>query len=501
MNKKQFFISTIIASILGGVIAIGGYKLLSNDTPKVHQHESIEAQQQYELTGFSDIDADIPTSLNFKQAAKATTPAVVHVKMYKEVTHARNNIFPEDELLREFFGDRYRQPAPQPRSEGPQHAGSGSGVILTSTGYIATNNHVVEGASKVEVVLFDKRQYIAEVVGTDPTTDLALLKIESESALPFIPYANSDQLEVGDWVLAVGNPFDLTSTVTAGIVSAKARNINILHDKENLAIESFIQTDAAVNPGNSGGALVTPSGKLVGINTAIATPTGTYAGYSFAVPSNLVKKVMNDLKDYGQVQRALLGVSIREITAELKDEKQLSSMNGIYIAEVREGSAAGEADLKEGDIIVKINDVDVNSPSELQEAVALYRPGDKVNVTYLRNGSKNTVEITLRNKLGNTDIVKKEDTMTITTLGAKMRGLNPEEMQKYGIDYGVKVILLEDGKLKDAGLRNGDVITKINYMKVESPDHVMGMLKHKKDGALIEVINNKGEKVFLGFGW
>ncbi len=499
MNKKQFLLSTVAASLIGGLIAIGGYKIFLDDSSETKKPSTIEAIQKYELAGY-DIKSDVPAGLDFKAAAKATTPAVVHVKMYKEIAQTRS-IFPEDEIFREFFGDRYGHRQPQQLPEGPQHAGSGSGVILTSSGYIATNNHVVEGASKVEVVLFDKREFEAEVIGTDPTTDLALLKIETDNALPFIPYANSDQVEVGDWVLAVGNPFDLTSTVTAGIVSAKGRNINILHDKDNLAIESFIQTDAAVNPGNSGGALVDRTGKLIGINTAIATPTGTYAGYSFAVPSNLVKKVMDDLKDYGQVQRALLGVSIQEVTAELMEEKGLESLKGIYIADVREGSAAEEANLEVGDVITKINTHEVSSPSELQENVALYRPGDEIQVTYLRDGEENTVNVVLKNKLGNTEIVKKEDAMIVTTLGAKMRGLTKEEQEVLGLDYGVRVISMENGKLKEAGIRKGFVITKINYNKVKSPDAVITLLKHKKDGALIEAIDNNGQKVYIGFGW
>lgn len=499
MNKKQFFLGVLFSSVLGGVIAIGAYSFFTAGASQPGRSTEIsieEEQQSYTFTG-NDIKEDVPAGLNFTEAAKVTTPAVVHVKMYKTVKQSN---YYQDDLLRQFFGEPQRGYS-NPQPEGPQHAGSGSGVILTKSGYIATNNHVVEGAEKVEVVLYDKRLYQATVVGTDPTTDLALLKIQAEDDLPFIAYGNSDEVSVGEWVLAVGNPFDLTSTVTAGIVSAKGRNINILRDKENLAIESFIQTDAAVNPGNSGGALVDLNGKLIGINTAIATPTGTYAGYSFAVPANLVKKVMEDLKDYGQVQRALLGVSIREVTAELKSEKGLSSLDGVYISDVREGSAAANANLQSGDIILEVNGTRVDSPSELQEAVALYRPGDEVEVTYLRDGSTEKVDLVLKNKLGNTAIVKREDKMVVTNLGAKMRALNEEEKMMHNVKYGVKVIELQEGKLKDSGIKKGYIITKINYTNVMSPDAVVPLLKSKDDGALIEAINNNGEKVYIGFGW
>lgn len=324
MFKKQF-LGILAASVLGGAVAIGGFKMFSEDKEPNKKFITIESEQKYNLTGYDDIKVDVPGGLDFRKAAKATTPGVVHIKTYAEVKQRQQSPF-QDEMFREFFGDRFQQaPQQQQQPEGPQPAASGSGVILTPSGYIATNNHVVKGADKVEVVLHDKRRYEAQVVGTDPTTDLALLKIDEEN-LPFIPYGESDKVEIGDWVLAVGNPFNLNSTVTAGIVSAKARNIHILQDKDNLAVESFIQTDAAVNPGNSGGALVGLDGKLIGINTAIATPTGTYAGYSFAVPSSLVKKVIQDLKDHGQVQRALLGVNIQDVTAELADEKELGAL-------------------------------------------------------------------------------------------------------------------------------------------------------------------------------
>ncbi|MCS7073317.1 MAG: trypsin-like peptidase domain-containing protein, partial [Bacteroidia bacterium] len=322
------------------------------------QGSTISEKQNFSLTRFNNPDFEQP--MDFRSAAAQATPAVVHIKSTITKRNSRSSSPFGDDFnpFREFFGDGFIQPQPTDAT--------GSGVILTADGYVATNNHVIENADKIEVILNDNRSYTATLVGTDPSTDLALLKI-NEKNLPFLKFGDSDKLEIGEWVLAVGNPFNLTSTVTAGIVSAKARSINILQDR--FKIESFIQTDAAVNPGNSGGALINTKGELVGINTAIATKTGYFSGYSFAVPVNIVRKVMDDLMQYGEVQRGFLGIEIRDVNAELAKEKKLKDVKGVYVGKVNENSAAESAGLKEGDVITKIDEVKVNTASELQEQI------------------------------------------------------------------------------------------------------------------------------------
>src|SRR5690606_20995324 len=354
-------------------------------------------------------------------------------------------------------GSRYRR---SPRSA------SGSGVIVSSDGYIATNNHVVDNAENIVVKLYDNREYVAKLIGTDPTTDIALVKIDADN-LPYIKYGNSDEIRVGEWVLAVGNPFDLASTVTAGIVSAKSRNINILNSQgKGMQIEAFIQTDAAVNPGNSGGALVNLKGELVGINTAIATPTGAYAGYSFAVPVSLVKKVVNDLKDYGVVQRALLGVSIRDIDANLAEEKGFKALKGVYIKGVGENSAAQEAGIKSGDVIVKVDGIGINTVAQLQEQIGRSRPGDKVDITYMRGGKEKTVKVTLKNSVGTTSVMKKDEAIEVD--GATFVNLSKEELAKLGVEGGVKIEGIVSDKWRKAGLKEGFVITSIHKKSIES---------------------------------
>ena len=309
----------------------------------------------------------------------------------------------EEEFFRYFFGQGRRDYAPQPR------IGMGSGVIISEDGYIVTNNHVIDQADKIEVTLNDKRLFEATLIGSDASTDIALLKIDAEK-LPIVKFGDSDKLQVGEWVLAVGNPFQLNSTVTAGIVSAKSRNLGMLSPNSRLGIESFIQTDAAVNPGNSGGALVNTSGELVGINTAIYSETGNYAGYSFAIPTSIVSKVITDLKQYGTVQRAMLGVSIMEMNDHLAKEKKIDLRKGVYVAEVSERSAAMEADLKPGDVIVAINGVATPTVAILQEQIARYRPGDKVKIEFFRGKDKKQSDAVLKNSYGNTDVTKATNT-------------------------------------------------------------------------------------------
>lgn len=499
-SKKQFFLSILLASFVGGGVSLVGYKYLGSDDKR---YESIEKSQRAHFTNYlADTAIVVPEGLNFIYAADLVRPSVVHIRTYYEAKGAAQNLqgSPLDDMLKDYFGDRYDGPNNRYQQGRPQEA-SGSGVILSEDGYIVTNNHVIEKADKIEVVLNDKRSYVAKLIGTDPTTDLSLLKIE-EKGLSFVKYGNSDNLKIGEWVLAVGNPFNLTSTVTAGIVSAKGRNINILRDKDNMAIESFIQTDAVVNPGNSGGALVNLKGDLIGINTAIASPTGSYTGYSFAVPVTLVKKVMDDLLKYGHVQRALLGVTILDLNAAVAKEKNISDIHGVYIAGVNEGSAAEKAGLKEGDVITHINGAAVNSSSELQEIVGRNRPGDKVKVSYIRKEKSNEVEVTLKNKSGNTDIEKNDESAVKSILGVEFVKPSKQELDKLKLTGGAKVNNLSPGKFRDAGIREGFIITKIDKNVVESPEAAHDLLKDSSgEGHLLEGYYPTGEKRYYGVGW
>ncbi|MBL0102723.1 MAG: Do family serine endopeptidase [Bacteroidetes bacterium] len=476
--KKAFGI--LVLGCLGG---FGGSYLFSNFGPGSYSALRTVSDKQNVHFASMPMSAVENAPIDFTKAADLTVHAVVHVKTFY-TNQAKYNPFGMNPF--DFFG--------RPQQMQPQEA-SGSGVIITDDGYIVTNNHVVENADKVEVTLNDNQTYTAKVIGTDPSTDLALLKI-SEKNLPFIAYGNSDDLKVGEWVLAVGNPFNLTSTVTAGIVSAKARNINILPDQYK--IESFIQTDAAVNPGNSGGALVNNQGQLIGINSAIASNTGSFTGYSFAIPSNLVRKVIDDLVEFGSVQRGFIGISIRDIDSKLIDEKGLKGTQGVYVAGLTEGGAAEEGGLKEGDVITKVGSVDVNSTPQLQEQVGRYRPGDKIAVTVLREGKERNFSLTLRNKEGDTRIIKNEEPLRL--LGGTFENVNQEERSKLGIRGGVKVSKLLSGKLRSAGIQEGFIITSIDKKPIAGTDDLESALKTKQGGVLIEGVYPNGMKAYYGFG-
>ena len=413
--------------------------------------------------------------VDFTEAAETSVNAVVHVMTVIETKQTSYNY---DPFLEFFFGERGNQ-RQQPR----QHQmGSGSGVILSQDGYIVTNNHVVDGSDNVTVVLNDKREFKATIVGTDPNTDLALLKIDAKD-LPTLTVGNSDDLKVGEWVLAVGNPFNLTSTVTAGIVSAKARNINIL--TSDMKIESFIQTDAAVNPGNSGGALVNTRGELVGINAAIASQTGSYSGYSFAIPTSIMSKVVADLKEFGTVQRALLGVQIQDINAEFAKEKGLDVLEGAYVAAVSENSAAEEAGIKKGDIITHVNGNKVKSVSETQDQISRFRPGDKVEVIYLRDNKSKKATVTLKNVNGDTEMIKQ---VSANTLGATLTPLSKQKLQQYGLNNGLEVSkVMRGGKFNRAGIPNGYIIVRINNLDVNSQadvDRIVSNISKQEEKAL-----------------
>jgi Do/DeqQ family serine protease len=484
-------LSVLLASVFGGAIALGGYKLFEKDQPTYIESPGRNVQFSNYIDDTSYV---VPEGLNFVHAAELVTPTVVHIKSTVTNTARNNSQYrsPFEDWFRDYFGEQPRDYQGQPR---PQQS-AGSGVIMAANGYIVTNNHVIANADELEVTLNDNRTFTASLVGTDPNTDIAVIKIESEG-LPYIDFGNSDNVRVGEWVLAVGNPFDLTSTVTAGIVSAKGRNIGIL--RERYGIESFIQTDAAVNPGNSGGALVDLKGRLIGINTAIATPTGSYTGYSFAVPASLVKKVVDDLIEYGVVQRALLGIEILNVN-DPRLEEDIEDLNGVYIGRVSEGGAADEAGLAKGDIVIKINDTDVKNVAELQDMVARHRPGDKIDVTFKRDGKTKTVSAKLKNLDNEMKIVRKDDSYRVE--GASLRNAEEEEIKKYGVSGGVIVEDIEDGKWKDAGIKNGFLITSVNNRPVKDVNELRAVLRSSVgDGVLIKGNYSDGKEAYYGMGW
>ena len=421
----------------------------------------------------STVVAQQPT--DFTKAAESTINGVVSIKCYatpRSYSYGGYDPF-NDPFFDYFFGER-RQQRQQPKQQEQQQTGLGSGVIISKDGYIVTNNHVIDGAERLEIVLNDNRTFNATVVGTDPNTDLALVKIDAED-LHVIPMGNSDELKVGEWVLAVGNPFSFTSTVTAGIVSAKGRNISQITQGHPMGIESYIQTDAAVNPGNSGGALVNLDGKLVGINTAIYSKTGNYVGYSFAIPSTIVKKIVGDIKEFGAVQRAMLGISFTELSAKMASEKNITAVNyGIYIAKIEERSAAMEGGLQEGDVIIAINGAPTRTTAQMQEQMNKFRPGDKVTVKYIRDNKEYSTVVTLRNSQGNTKITKASD---IFDLGCAFTEVPAETLKQLEIRSGVQVSGIKDGKFKNSGIKDGFIILEINNTRISSKEDIEKIYK------------------------
>lgn len=480
MNRKQFFLGIILASLIGAVVALAGASYLANQNTATSFSEK---QDTSFVNWLSDDKFTVPDGINFVAAAQLVTPAVVHVKSSVTVSQRQRGADPLEEL----FG--FRSPD---RNQMPREArSSGSGVIISKDGYIVTNNHVIENATKVEISLENNTRYTARVIGTDPTTDLALLKIEADG-LPFVKFGNSDQTKIGEWVLAVGNPFDLTSTVTAGIISAKARNIGILRSAENnLSIESFLQTDAVVNPGNSGGALVNLAGELIGINTAIASRTGTFNGYAFAVPSSIVNKVVDDLLEYGAVQRGLLGVTIVDVSPELIDQLKLdiNVSQGVYINGVNEGSGGKEAGLKEGDIIVGVDGVTTNSVATLQEMVARKRPGDQVDIKFLRDGKEIEAKATLKNLSGDTKIVKKEVPVVASFSGVTFEDVKPNIKDRLNIQGGVTIVSVENEVWAESGARAGFIITSIlgrdGRFRINSANEVIQILEENRGEEIV----------------
>lgn len=487
-NSIKQFSSMLFVALLSGIFSVLFFQKFSISTSQ--QLVNLKSQQQSTvnpiLTNLAIKEAGLT---NFEYAAELSTNAVVHIK-----TEA---VYPQqiDPLYEFFYGRSFKQ---QPQVV----QGAGSGVVLSSDGYIVTNNHVIDRTNTINVTLNNKKTYKAELIGTDPSTDLALLKIEAKD-LPSITIGNSNNLNVGQWVLAVGNPFNLTSTVTAGIISAKARNINILSgnsDNSLPPIESFIQTDAAVNPGNSGGALVNANGELIGINTAIQSNTGSYTGYSFAIPSNIVQKVVNDLKEYGAVQRAFIGVSIQNIDEKIADELTLNDFSGVYVNGVTKTGSASKAGIKMGDIIKKVGDKTISDVPELQEQISQFRPGDKTMITVLRDKELMEIPLVLKNLNGDNELITLEENNTFKLLGAQLSDLSKDDKKELNIEEGIKVEEVFAGKMRNVGIRDGFIITKINHIPVKSVKTFTDVLANIKGGVLIEGFYEKGKREFYGFG-
>jgi Do/DeqQ family serine protease len=486
MKNKLLILS--VGFIIGGItFSVFYLKPDTNNKSSKIQDKEIEEIPKKTSSFTLTNNSNSTKNLDFTLAAEKTVNTVVHIKS----EYVQN--YQSDPLLDFFWGPNGS------RGDRTQIA-TGSGVIISSDGYIVTNNHVIEDASKISVTLNDGRELSAECLGNDPNTDLALLKVDQKN-LVFAEFGNSDDVKLGDWVLAVGNPFNLTSTVTAGIVSAKARNINILrrNSKESIfPLESFIQTDAAVNPGNSGGALVNPDGVLIGINTAIASKTGSYSGYSFAIPSNITLKVVNDLKNYGLVQRAFIGVIIADVTQKVMDEFNLPNTDGVLVSDLSDGGAAYEAGIKADDIILKVENIGVNGVPELQEQIGKYKPGDKITVIIQRNGEKKIIEVTLRNNKGTTEIIDKNKLERESSLyGAVFEELNKESLRYLNINSGIKVVSVKKGEFRDIGIKQGFIITHIDKSSVTTTNDLKNIIKNKKSSILIEGIYPNGNKGYF----
>lgn len=478
-------VSTVFVASLGGIISLSAWQFIQSSKHN-SQVTNPDYQSNYKLVSHGSGNAG--TLADFTQAAEKTVHAVVHIK----TTSEQVNNLAYDPFADIFFG-------PQKRQQNYVQQGSGSGVIISEDGYIVTNNHVIAGSDKIEVVLDDRRTYEAELIGSDASTDVALIRIK-EKGLPFLTYGNSDGVRIGEWVLAVGNPFNLNSTVTAGIISAKGRN-NILN-ANNRPIESFIQTDAVVNPGNSGGALVNTNGELVGINTAIASNNGVYNGYSFAVPVNIVKKVVSDLVEFGTVQRAYIGVSIQDIDAKFAANKDIKQLQGIYVNGISQGGSAEDAGIKEGDVITKIHDVNVSSVSELQEQISRYRPGDKINVTLMRDNKELNTVVVLKTLDNSTRLVKKSELVnrSVGALGAEFVEIENEELANLRIENGVKVSKLGNGRLAQIGIQPGFIVTSIDKKKIISVSDIKNSLTNKTSGiVLIEGFYPNGMRASYSF--
>lgn len=508
MNMKKIGMTVLIAMI-GGLLAIGGYKLFENK-----QAEKMTFEEQQEVY-FANNPLKINSSTgnpDFTQASAAVSPAVVHiVTTYEAKQRERMQSSPFGDMFEEFFG------VPRGRGQSQPSRASGSGVIISTDGYIVTNNHVVEGAETIEVKLTDKRVFEAKLIGRDPNTDLALLKVTSSDPLPIVKLGNSDDVNIGEWVLAVGYPLGLESTVTAGIVSAKGRSLNLLGREDlrrqyqqnpdeipaNAAIESFIQTDAVINRGNSGGALVNASGELIGINSAIASPSGYYAGYGFAIPVNLVKKIANDFKEFGEVKRGFVGITFVELNTEVAKEMEISEYNGLYVRDVVDGGGADKAGIEAGDIITHIDNQLITRSSILQERVGRMRPGDKIELKYLRDGKERKTTVTLQEateRTFETAESSKSATQLYNSLGAGFKELSSAQKKELGVDAGVVVSNVRQGGLfAKYGVPNGLIITSINGLAVSNVDQIGQALSKNAEVVTIKGITPDGGMATLTF--
>ena len=468
---KRIIELILVASISGGIVAWAFHK---------QTNESVQFQNTENIIPTTHISYAPEKDIDFKTSAKTAVDQVVHVMSSGSQAIAS----PFDFI---FGGEPQRVPT----------LSSGSGVIISDDGYIVTNNHVIQGAEEIEVILNNKKTYKAKIIGRDAAIDLALLKIESENEnekFSAMPYGNSDQIEIGEWVLAIGNPFNLNSTVTAGIVSAKARSLGM---SSRTSLEAFIQTDAAVNPGNSGGALVNTRGELIGINTAIASRTGSYVGYSFAIPVNIVKKVVSDLIEYGEVQRALLGVSIYEINATSAKELGISKLEGVYVNDVNPKGAAADAGVQKGDIITHIDGLAIRNSSELYEKIGIHRPGDKITVRIFRNNDNQDLQLILKNQNNQTSMNRVEN---IDLLGATFKPISEEVKKIAKITYGVQVFQLNTGKLRKKGIKEGFIVMKVNQEKITSVADLKRVINKSDGGVLIEGVYPNGKRAYYAIG-
>ena len=475
--KKGILIS-LLSALAGGLTAYAVVNHMTDQNVQV-VHETGGAQ-------FRTVNLTQDNWPDFTYAAESAVDAVVYVKVSSTQTtqQAPSSIF-------DFFFGFPQQGAPQQR----ERTGSGSGVIIREDGYIVTNNHFLDGATKIEVTLNSNQTYPAKLVGTDPATDVALLKIEA-SGLPTIPFGDSDKLRLGEWVIAIGSPYDLRSTITAGIVSAKGRSMP--NYTGEFKIESFIQTDAAVNPGNSGGALVDKSGNLVGINTAIISQTGSYTGYSFAVPANIVKKIVYDLMDFGSVKRAVLGITMQPIDDKIADELKLSSLNGVYIVEVSKSGAADKAGIKAGDVLVAIDSVKITNSASVQETVSRFSPGDKAVVTVIRDGKELKFDVTFKGTSQETGTVA--DDGSVAFYGSSIKAASKETLDRFGLKHGVEIVELGPGKLMEAGATEGFIIQYVNDQAVKTPQDVIDIVKKSKRAVFVEGVTPSGRTGYFGFG-
>ena len=481
---KKGFLTLLLSVIAGGLTAYGVVKA-TLPQPAQDQVVTDAAGNAVEYRTVNLAESDYP---DFTYAAENAVEAVVYV----EVTVQRRQQYQSiDPFFRFFFGDEYA--FPQQREQ----KGSGSGVIIRPDGYIVTNNHVIDGASKISVTLNDNQQYDATVVGTDPATDVAIIKVDA-TGLPTIPMGNSDNLRLGEWVLAIGSPLgaQLRSTITAGIVSAKGRSMPDYSGE--FKIESFIQTDAAVNPGNSGGALVNKKGELVGINTAIVSQTGSYTGYSFAVPVNIVKRVVEDLIDFGSVKRAVLGITMGSVDKKIADEMKLSAVSGVYINEVLKGSAAEKAGLKKNDVIVAIDGQKVTDASSVQAKVSSYHPGDKAQISFIREGKEQTVTVEFQAAAQQNGEADADG--SIAFYGARLKAASPEKLKQLGLRSGVEIVSPGSGKMAEAGAEAGGIIVYVNNESVSKPEDVVAKAKKATRAVYIEGVDATGRAFYFGFG-